>query len=553
MNSDPSRDTSGREWWRDAVVYNIYPRSWRDTNGDGHGDLSGVVERLDHLAWLGVDAIWLNPIMPSPNRDWGYDIADYTAVHPDLGTLADLDLLVEAAGQRRIRLVLDLVPSHTSDEHPWFRAARSDRGSPFREYYVWRTPGTDGAPPNNWLGYFGQPAWTLDERTGEYYLHTFLPQQPKLNWWSSRVAEEFERILRFWFDRGISGMRIDALQTLVHDRTLRPNPAAGDRDTPLERRLGQRFLRSGAQPETHGFIRGWRRIADSYTPPRLLFGETWVPSVDDLAPYYGDGSDELGLAWNLPFLGCDFTARSLRAVVERTVAALPPSAWPAWAMSTHDGEGRAATRWCHGDPAAARCALLLLLTLRGTPILYYGDEIGMTDAVDTPGSGRRDTAETAAPRDRSRTPMQWAPGPGAGFTSSPRPWLPVPGADAPTVVEQRAAPGSVLSFCRDLITIRRRHHELVSGAMRFVPAPEGVLAWERGDGDFLAVVNLGPAPAVVTRDTADGEVLIGTDRHRDHQTLTDQVSLAPYEGLLIRLTRRPAADSDRSRESGRAS
>ncbi|MBL7494291.1 DUF3459 domain-containing protein [Frankia sp. AgB1.9] len=540
MVSDPvqGREACAKEWWRDAVVYNIYPRSWRDANGDGHGDLPGIIERLDHLEWLGVDAVWLNPIMPSPNRDWGYDIADYTAVHPDFGTMADLDELVEAAGRRGIRLVLDLVPSHTSDEHPWFRAARSDRRSPYREYYVWRPPGIGGAPPNNWISYFGESAWTLDEQSEEYYLHSFLPEQPKLNWWSARVAEEFERVLRFWFDRGVGGMRIDALQTLVHNPELTANPPASERDTSLERRLGQRFLHSGGQPETHHFVRDWRRTADAYEPTRLLFGETWVSSVDDLSPYYGDGHDALGLAWNLPFLSSDFAAISLRAVVERTMSVLPSAAWPAWAMSTHDGEGRAATRWCQGDPAATRCALLLLLTLRGTPILYYGDEIGMTDATSQPASVRRDTAETAAPRDRSRAPMRWEPGPAAGFTSSARPWLPAPAAGVPTVAEQRADRDSVLWFCRDLIMLRRRHPELMAGAMRFVPAPEGVLAWERGDsgrGGVVVAVNLGDAPAAVgLGPLTKGQILLGTDRRRDGQTLLGDTSLDPREGLLIR-------------------
>jgi alpha-glucosidase len=450
----------------------------------------------------------------------------------------DLDELVEAAGRRRILLVLDLVPSHTSDEHPWFRAARSDRHSPYREYYVWQAPGIDGAPPNNWTSYFGAPAWTLDEKSGEYYLHSFLPEQPKLNWWSPRVAEEFERVLRFWFDRGVGGMRIDALQTLVHNPELTPNPPASDRDTPLERRLGQRFLHSGGQPETHHFVRQWRRAADAYEPPRLLFGETWVASVDDLSPYYGDGHDALGLAWNLPFLSSDFAAESLRAVVERTMSALPSEAWPAWAMSTHDGEGRAASRWCQGDLASARCALLLLLTLRGTPILYYGDEIGMIDATSPPASDRRDTAETAASRDRSRAPMRWEPGPAAGFTSSARPWLPAPPAGVPTVAEQRADRGSLLWFCRDLITLRRRHPELMAGSMRIVPAPEGVLAWERRDsgrGGFVVAINLGDAPAVIgLGPVTESQVLLGTDRRRDGQTLAGDTSLGPSEGLLIR-------------------
>ena len=508
-------------WWRRAVIYNAYPRSWQDSNGDGSGDIRGIVDRIDHLAWLGVQGLWLNPIFPSPNRDWGYDVTDYLDVHPDFGTIDDLDLLIAEAGRRGIALVLDIVPSHTSDEHPWFQDARRSRTSRFRDYYVWRPGRSKRDPPTNWRNYVGGSAWTLDPRTDEYYLHNFSPHQPQLNWWNPEVATEFDRIYRFWFDRGVAGVRIDALQTLIFDRDFRDNPPPTAEDTDKELDVRQRFAFNANRPEAHGIIRRWRTLADSYEPSRLLFGETWVPTVERLAEYYGDGRDELHLAWNLPFLRAEFDAADLGQVIGRTMETLPTGAAPTWAMSTHDGEGRAATRWCSGDDAAIRCALLMLLGLPGAAILYYGDEIGMTEPPATEvNADRRHPAEV---RFASRAPMQWAPGAGGGFTAG-TPWLEV-GTSPTNVADQMRDPVSVLHLCRDLIRARAR---IPSTRMRLVRSAPGVLAWRCGD--TTAAVNLSETAHQVP---ASGAIAVCTNRDRAGERIAGALTLAAMEGAIV--------------------
>ena len=291
---------SGTPWWHGAVIYQLYVRSWRDSDGDGYGDLRGIIERLDHLAWLGVDAVWLSPTMPSPDEDWGYDVSDYRGVHPELGTMAELDQLIAEAGQRGLRVLLDLVPNHTSSAHPWFIEARGGPGREYRDYYVWADPAPGGGPPNNWRDATGRPAWALDDRGGQYYLHNFLPSQPDLNWWNPAVHEEFRQILRFWFDRGVAGVRIDVAQGLYKDAELRDNPPEPVR-SPLAGRSGQRAVYSANRPESHAVFRDWRQLADGYRPPRLLLGETWVADLNRLAEFHGD-DDELQLAFNFLFV-----------------------------------------------------------------------------------------------------------------------------------------------------------------------------------------------------------------------------------------------------------
>lgn len=506
---------------QNAVIYNAYPRSWQDSNGDGIGDLRGIVQRLDHLEWLGVNGLWLNPIFPSPNRDWGYDVSHYFGVHPDFGTLGDLDVLISEARRRGIAVILDVVPSHTSDEHPWFEEARRSRTARFRDYYVWRPGRSRNEPPTNWRNYFGGSAWTLDERTGEYYLHNFFAHQPQLNWWNPHVAAEFERIYRFWFDRGVAGFRIDALQALLYDREFRENPAATAEDTDKERGLQQRLAFSANRPQVHDVIRKWRRLADSYHQPRLLFGETWVPTVERLIQYYGNGRDGLHLAWNLPFLTSMFRAGDLAQVIRHTVEALPTDAVPAWAMSTHDGEGRAASRWCGGDDAAIRCALVVLLGLEGTSILYYGDEIGMLEPRrDQLDAGHRYPADE---RFTSRTPMQWERGAGGGFSTG-RAWLPVGDTSRANVADQMGDTASVLHFCRDLIRVRSR---LPSGRMRMVSTPMGVLAWRRGDA--TVAVNLGTTSCDVP---AEGSIVVSTNRDREGKRVM-VLTLSANEGAIV--------------------
>ncbi len=392
-------------WWRDAVLYQVYPRSFADANGDGIGDLAGVASRLEYLEWLGVDAIWLNPVHPSPNVDWGYDVSDYMGIHPDLGTLEDLDRLVADAGARGIRVLLDLVPNHSSDRHPWFRE-RPD-------FYVW-----SDEVPNNWESIFGGgPAWAFDAERGRYYLHNFAPQQPDLDWWNSEVPLEFERILRFWFDRGIAGFRVDVAHAIFKDRELR--------DDPVIPGLGMRRRYSMFRPETHDVLRGWRTLAESYDPPRLLLGEAYSLEVEQWAGYFGAG-DQLDLAFAFMLTHANLDADEMRGVVAEIEAALPTDAWPCWAGSNHD-IGRLATRWAGGDEARTRCALMLLLTLRGTPCLYYGDELAL-EAGDVPADRILDVATPS--RDPGRTPMPWTRG--GGWHD---PWLPL----ADTFAQRRGA------------------------------------------------------------------------------------------------------------------
>ncbi len=299
-----------RRWWQGATLYQLYVRSWQDSDDDGYGDLRGIIARLDYLEWLGVDGIWLSPTMPSPDADWGYDVSDYRGVHPELGTMADLDELIAAAGGRGMRVLLDLVPNHTSSAHPWFVESASSRQSPLRDYYVWADPAPGGGPPNNWLDFTGHPAWQWDERSGQFYLHNFLPAQPDLNWWQPAVHEEFRQILRFWFDRGVAGFRIDVAHGLYKDALLRDNPPA-ESDGPLAGRFGLRSEYNENRPEVHAVYRDWRAIADRYAPPRLLLGETWVGELGQLAAFYG-ADDELQLAFNFPFVFAELRRRRPR-------------------------------------------------------------------------------------------------------------------------------------------------------------------------------------------------------------------------------------------------
>ena len=510
-------------WWREGVLYQIYVRSFADSNGDGVGDLQGVIDRLDHLAWLGVAGVWLSPVTASPDRDWGYDVADYRAIHPELGDLETFDRLVREAGRRGIEILVDLVPNHTSDRHPWFTDARSARDAAHRDRYVW-ADGRDGAPPNNWVSSFGGPAWTFDDPSGQWYLHNFLPEQPDLNWWNDEVREEFDGILRFWFDRGVAGFRIDVAHALVKDRELRDNPPVDATDPPMIQVHGVRPVYNANRPEVHDVFRRWRRIADSYGPDRLLLGETYVFDLARLARFYGHG-DELHLGFNFPFAFGGFDAGALSAVVEATEAALPPDAWPVWFGSNHD-LGRFPTRWCDEDERRIRCALLVLLTLRGTAFLYYGDEIGMPGVLSMPAERRRDPVG----RDWCRTPMQWNAEPGAGFTSAGvEPWLPLGDAAACNVAQQVDDPGSVAHLARDLIRLR------ASTAMGTAPyrtalVRDGLWVWERGP-DVTVAVNLSDGEAELETDAR--EVLVGTTRERDGERVAGRVTLQPWEGLVL--------------------
>jgi alpha-glucosidase len=539
--TEPARSEGGRavapSWWRDGVLYEIYPRSFADSDADGVGDLRGVIDHLDHLEWLGIDGIWLNPTFPSPNDDWGYDVSDYRAVHPELGTMEDLDELIAEAGRRGIRILLDLVPNHTSDRHPWFQDALTGRDARYRDYYVWADPGPDGGPSNNWISNFGGPAWSFHEPTGQYYLNQFLPSQPDLNWWNEDVRAEFDDILRFWFERGVAGFRIDVCHAIVKDRELRDDPEAGPDDHPEVRRRGLKQVHSMNRPETHEVLRRWREVAEEPDPERILVGETYVLDLGQLIPYYGNGQDELNLAFNFLFVHAGFDADELRTIVEGVERMLPAESWPVYTGSNHD-VGRLATRWAGGDERKARAALLMLLALRGTPFLYYGDEIGMP-AVELDPAQALDpvphrTGDPSRNRDRCRTPMQWSAEPGAGFTAGDpqRTWLPLGDAAAHNVAAQREDAGSVLHLVRDLIALRRERADLRGGGYATLPAPAGAWAWRRGEST-AAAINL--SDREVTIDGLDGSILVATGRSRDGERVHGSLRLGPWEGAVVGL------------------
>ncbi len=523
-------------WWREGVVYQIYPRSFMDSNGDGIGDLEGIRSRLDHLAWLGVDAIWLSPVYPSPMKDFGYDVADYCDVDPLFGSLAELDRLIAEAHARGLRVILDWVPNHTSDRHPWFLESRASRSSPKRSWYVWRDPGPDGSPPNNWLSTFGGPAWEWDEATGQFYLHSFLKEQPDLDWRNPEVVAAQHEVLRFWLDRGVDGFRIDVVQRIAKDPELRDNPLV---EGGVPGYLGQRHLHDENHEDVHELLRGIRRVLDGYAD-RMAVGEVYLFDPREVARYYGHG-DELHLAFNFSFSFSPWSADAFREQVALFERALPPEAWPDLVLSSHDAS-RHASRYDHPElgEARARLAALMLLTLRGTPFLYYGEEIGMRD-VPIPAAAIRDpvarNVHPAFGRDPERTPMQWEPGPGAGFTSG-EPWLPIAAdADARNVARQRADPASLLHLYRSLLSLRRSSPALRAGAYVEREAPSDVFVFERRAGAERALVALNFADQGRSVRLGGGRVRAGllTRFGADLPAMADELALGPCEGAVLLL------------------
>ena len=515
------------------MIYQVYPRSFADTNGDGIGDLAGVMTHLDHLAGgadsLGVDAVWLSPIYPSPLADFGYDISNFTDVSAEFGTLADLDHLVEACHARGLRLLLDLVPCHTSIEHPWFVESCSSRTNPRRDWYTWADPASDGGPPNNWRALFGGSAWQLDPATGQYYLHSFYPEQPDLNWRNPQVAEAIGDVMRFWFERGVDGLRIDAVTHAMKDPLLRDNPPAGPPVRPFPRdRTGLDPVWSDDQPEMAEVVRFLRSVADEY-PERLLVGEAYLP-VERLARYLGDGvRDGFQRAFDFELTLIEWGAEPFQRTIERAERFTPPGAEPTWALSNHD-LSRHATRF---GETRSRLAALLLLSMRGTICLYAGEEIGM---VDAPASAV--PLHDRLGRDRQRTPMQWDASPTGGFTDG-EPWLPLVDPAIRNVADQSGDPASLLNLYRRLVELRRSSPALHHGALRLIPdLGMEILAWTRETGDerILMVANMGDSPAAVDLSAigSDAAVLAGTVARQGSVAL-GRLQLDPLEGLLVRL------------------
>jgi alpha-glucosidase len=446
------------KWWQSGVIYQVYPRSFQDTNGDGIGDLAGIERRLDHFVSLGVDAIWISPIYPSPMVDFGYDVADYSGVHPMFGTIANFDWLLAAAHARGLKLLLDFVPNHSSDQHPWFIESRSSRTNPKRDWYIWRDPAADGGPPNNWISDFGGPAWEWDVATAQYYYHAMLREQPDLNWRNPDVRAAMFDAMRFWLDRGVDGFRVDILWHLIKAADFPDNPANADwRDGMADKeRVLQRH--STDQPEVFAIAEEMRRLADVYGD-RVLIGEIYLP-IERLMAYYGKQMDGVHLPFNFQLIEARWEARHLHDLIAEYEAALPTGGWPNWVLGNHD-RPRIASRV---GEAQARVAAMLLLTLRGTPTIYYGDELGLAD-VPIPAEAVQDPRELREPclgfgRDPVRTPMPWDNSPNAGFTDGV-PWLPL-NRDWRTrnVAAEAADRASMLHLYRDLLRLRRAHPAL---------------------------------------------------------------------------------------------
>jgi len=504
-------------WWKRAVVYQIYPRSFADATGSGIGDLVGVRERLEHLAWLGVDALWLSPFFRSPMHDFGYDVSDYCDVDPLFGGLADFDALLSAAHDRDLRVLIDWVPAHTSSEHPWFVEAKSSRESPRRSWYVWRDPGKDGGPPNNWTTAFtpGAPAWSLDEPSGQYYLHSFLPEQPDLDWNNPEVVEAMHAVLRFWLDRGVDGFRADVIHNIGKPEAL---PDVDPKLAPIP------HCALNDEPQTHEHLRAIRKLVDAYPGERMMVGEVFLLSTEQVAAYYGR-NDELHLSFNFPPLFAAWEAEAWRQCIEKTAQSLDPiDAWPSWVLSNHDNP-RHRTRY--GSEARARAAAVLLLSLRGTPFLYMGEELGLEDAVIT-------DAERVDPggRDGCRAPLPWDRSPTHGWGA--KPWLPwPPNAGDRSVEARRADPHSMLHLYRKLLALRRASPALSLGTFRLLPGADSVLVYERRGGNDRRVV------AINFRDEAaplelEGplEVELASDGHGEGSAFGGEIG--PDQALILR-------------------
>ena len=520
------------DWWKTGVIYEIYLRSFQDSNGDGIGDLNGVVQRLDYLSWLGVDAIWISPFYPSPMADFGYDVSDYLEVEPVFGTLADFDRLVKAAHERHLKVILDFVPNHTSDRHAWFLQSRASRLSSKRDWYIWRDPKPDGGPPNNWISQFGGPAWTFDEATGQYYLHSFLREQPDLNWRNSAVREAMFDVLRFWLARGIDGFRVDVMWLLLKDDQMRDNPinpAYQLTQPDIHRTLS---VYNADRPEIHALIAQLRAVVDQYSE-RVLIGEIYLP-FERLVTYYGESLSGTQLPFNFALIHAVWNAKAIASLIAEYERVLPPGGWPNWVLGNHD-QPRIVARV--GD-AQARVAAMLLLTLRGTPTMYYGDEIGMP-SVEIPPEIARDPWGKNEPglgvsRDPSRTPMQWDDRANAGFSTG-RPWLPVESCYAERNVARLSFdPRSILSFYHRLIELRRSHRSLQVGDIRAVGAENDVLTYERVNDDQRVIVMLNfsaeprPLPSGLRENAC---VLLST--HMDREGSCGLSELRGSEGIVV--------------------
>ena len=523
--------TAHREWWRGAVIYQIYPRSYADTTGDGVGDLKGIAAHLDHVASLGVDAVWISPFYPSPMKDFGYDVADYCGVDPVFGTLADFDALLDKAHGLGLRIILDQVWSHTSDQHPWFKASRQDRTNAYADWYVWADARADGSPPNNWQSVFGGPGWTWDARRGQYYQHNFLPEQPQLNGRNPAVQEALLAVGRFWLDRGVDGFRLDAINFMIGDPRLRDNPPlppGGKRTRPFD---FQDKIHNQSSPDIIAFLTRVRALTDSYGDRFTVAEVGGDHAAREMQVFTADG--RLNSAYGFLYLYAErLTGDLVRAGTEMWPG-MPSEGWPSWTFSNHDAP-RAVSRWAEGrdERQLAEMLMLLLVSLRGNVFVYYGEELGLPQGK-VPFERLVDPEAIAnwpqtLGRDGARTPMPWkADAPFAGFSSA-EPWLPIDARHPAMAVEaQEVDPASMLHATRRLLALRRAHPALKTGTMTVrTTAPLLVFTREDEGEALLAVFNLGHEAQ--TWAAPDGYDLI------EAVNLGEAGALPPLGGMLLR-------------------
>ena len=522
-------------WWKHAVVYQIYPRSFQDSNADGVGDLIGIRDRLDYLVELGINAIWISPIFPSPMADFGYDVANYCGIDPIFGTMEDFDRLLEEVHRRGLRLILDFVPNHTSNQHPWFVESRSSRDNPKRGWYIWRDQ------PNNWQSHFGGSAWELDETTGQYYLHEFLKEQPDLNWRNPDVKAAMFDALRFWLRKGVDGFRVDVMWLMIKDDEFRDNPPNPGYVVGQGSRAQFLPIYDADRPEIHALVAEMRGVLEEFGD-RVLIGEIYLP-IPRLMDYYGPGLRGADLPFNFQLLQCAWTAEELARTIRDYMAALPSGAWPNWVLGNHD-QSRIASRI---GVLKARAAALLLLSLPGTLTIYNGEELGMQNVVIRPEEVQ-DPAEKRQPgigmgRDPERTPIPWDGSPLCGFTSG-RPWLPIGDENrAVNVQSSRTNPDSMLSLYERLLHLRHEEPVLVSGQLTEMSATDGLLQFVRSGGNerFKFVMNL--AEETRSAIVSVGAVVACTNLHREGELVEGTISLQPAEALMIKVTKQAGSAS----------
>lgn len=528
-----------KKWWQTGIIYQVYPRSYQDSNGDGVGDLKGILGRLDYLQWLGINAVWLSPIYPSPMADFGYDISDYTGIHPLFGNMADFDILLEEVHKRGMKLLLDLVPNHTSDQHPWFLESRSSRDNPKRDWYIWHDPLPDGGVPNNWLSMFGGVAWEWDHNTQQYYYHAFLKEQPDLNWRNPEVQQAMFDVMRFWLKKGVDGFRVDVMWHMIKDAQFRNNPPDPNYEPHMSTYAQLMPVYSTDQPEVHELVHKMRAVMEEIDDERVMIGEIYLP-IHQLVSYYGVDNNGAHLPFNFQLLTLPWQALQIATAIDQYEGALPVNGWPNWVLSNHD-QHRIASRV---GIQQARVAAMMLLTLRGTPTIYYGDEIAMRnvaipfdEVVDPQGLNMPDKNLS---RDPSRTPMQWDNTTNAGFTTG-KPWLRLSKIfQRDNVDMQQHDPYSMLTLHKRLITLRTNEPALDAGSYVPVFADNQMLAYKReaaGADSFLIVLNLTHLPCYFRPPnfSFSGKVEIATIPESEGIHLSDTISLDGDEGLVIRL------------------